>query len=89
MPLAPSLDTVGWFAKDIDVYEGVGKVCCSSRYPHPARAALHPCTTDAFAASEALGAGPSPWGRAKRCNLQSIDTLDDSFFPKPSPNTTA
>lgn len=26
MPLAPSLDTFGWFARDIDVYEAVGKV---------------------------------------------------------------
>jgi len=25
MPLAPSLDTVGWFANDIEVYEAVGK----------------------------------------------------------------
>jgi amidase len=26
MPLAPSLDTVGWFARDVDVYEAVGRV---------------------------------------------------------------
>jgi amidase len=26
MPLAPSFDTVGWFARDIDVYEAVGRV---------------------------------------------------------------
>lgn len=26
MPLAPSLDTFGWFARDIDVYEKVGRV---------------------------------------------------------------
>ncbi|MBS3650366.1 amidase [Pseudaminobacter sp. 19-2017] len=26
MPLAPSLDTGGWFARDIDVYEAVGRV---------------------------------------------------------------
>jgi amidase len=26
MPLAPSLDTVGWFASDIEVYEAVGKL---------------------------------------------------------------
>ncbi|MEJ5082852.1 MULTISPECIES: amidase [unclassified Ochrobactrum] len=26
MPLAPSLDTIGWFARDIDLYEKVGQV---------------------------------------------------------------
>lgn len=26
MPLAPSLDTVGWFAADIEIYEAVGKL---------------------------------------------------------------
>jgi len=26
MPLAPSLDTIGWFARDIDLYEKVGEV---------------------------------------------------------------
>lgn len=26
MPLAPSLDTIGWFARDIDLYEKVGKI---------------------------------------------------------------
>lgn len=26
MPLAPSLDTVGWFAADIEIYEAVGKI---------------------------------------------------------------
>ncbi|MGC0055270.1 amidase [Brucella pituitosa] len=26
MPLAPSLDTIGWFARDIDLYEKVGQI---------------------------------------------------------------
>lgn len=26
MPLAPSLDTIGWFARDVDIYEKVGQV---------------------------------------------------------------
>src|SRR5690606_2629496 len=26
MPLAPSLDTIGWFARDIDLYERVGAI---------------------------------------------------------------
>lgn len=26
MPLAPSLDTIGWFARDVDLYEEVGRI---------------------------------------------------------------
>ncbi len=26
MPLAPSLDTIGWFARDIDLYDRVGSI---------------------------------------------------------------
>jgi amidase len=33
MPLAPSLDTFGWFARDIDVYEKVGKVLLEAFSP--------------------------------------------------------
>jgi amidase len=36
MPLAPSLDTFGWFARDIDVYEAVAKVLMGTP-PAPGR----------------------------------------------------
>jgi len=41
MPLAPSLDTVGWFAADIEIYEAVGKLLLGrDRNRGPIRRAL-------------------------------------------------
>lgn len=37
MPLAPSLDTFGWFAKDISTYERVGAVLVGDAGPAPTR----------------------------------------------------
>ncbi|WP_274627847.1 amidase family protein [Arvimicrobium flavum] len=37
MPLAPSFDTFGWFAKDIDTYESVGEVLLGAGSPSPSR----------------------------------------------------
>jgi amidase len=33
MPLAPSMDTFGWFARDIDTYQKVGTVMLGADYP--------------------------------------------------------
>ena len=40
MPLAPSLDTFGWFARDIDIYARVGEVLLGGSVPAPASARL-------------------------------------------------
>ena len=43
MPLAPSLDTFGWFADDIETYEAVGRILLGRRRPsrHPGAADHH------------------------------------------------
>ncbi len=53
MPLAPSFDTFGWFAEDIEVYEAVGKLLLGR---DPVRASL--ARTLALPDQEALLAGP-------------------------------
>ncbi len=47
MPLAPSFDTFGWFARDINVYEKVADVVLGEKPPHPARL-LHLSTIDSL-----------------------------------------
>ena len=37
MPLAPSFDTFGWFARDADIYEKVGEVLLGGKTPSPSR----------------------------------------------------
>ena len=59
MPLAPSFDTFGWFAEDIETYETVGKLLLG-RDPHQHRA--HPPAVDPLR-SDALRRRP---GRGSR-----------------------
>ncbi len=40
MPLAPSLDTFGWFARDIEAYEKVGQIFCGEAVEGPAPRAI-------------------------------------------------
>ncbi|BCH30918.1 amidase [Mesorhizobium sp. L-8-10] len=61
MPLAPSLDTFGWFAEDIEVYETVGKLLLGR---DPARASLARALT--LPDQEALLAGPEERAEYRR-----------------------
>jgi amidase len=42
MPLAPSFDTFGWFAKDIGTYEKVGEVLLRADLPHKGEGKVRP-----------------------------------------------
>ena len=37
MPLAPSFDTFGWFARDIEIYEKVAEVLLGAAFPSPSK----------------------------------------------------
>jgi len=61
MPLAPSLDTFGWFAKDIDTYARVGEVLLGSGAPATAEPKL--LRMDDF---DALLLGQAEWDEYQR-----------------------
>lgn len=68
MPLAPSFDTFGWFAKDIDTYEKVGRVLIAENASTPATARGKPRLISLPALDELLS-GPAEataYGRMRR-----------------------
>lgn len=74
MPLAPSLDTVGWFANDIEVYEAVGKLLLGpDRNKGPLTRAL------SVAAIDALVLGPEEAVEYRR--IRSLVTLPITELP--------
>jgi len=81
MPVAPSLDTVGWFARDIDTYEAVAQALL----PSPLRGGS---PAGRGGGSELSTLTPTPAPRADtphkkegKPSFLSIDTLDDFLFP--------
>lgn len=90
MPLAPSLDTFGWFAKDIDIYTRVGEVLLGgpARAPESVRLLrireldallLGPDEAAAYADMAARLAGMLGPGRIVSAPSQPIDDLYWSF----------
>ncbi len=74
MPLAPSLDTFGWFAKDMDVYEKVGRVVLGA-----GRSQAQLSRALCFGVLDALVVGPDEAaayavGRAKVINVTGAPT---------------
>ena len=65
MPLAPSFDTFGWFARDAAIYERVGEVMFGETTPSPSRA------------KGALDTSPPEEGRGRASRLISISPLDE------------
>jgi amidase len=58
MPLAPSLDTFGWFARDISTYEKVAEVLLGSAPSLPLAGEVFARRTEG--GDEVLGSGPPP-----------------------------
>jgi amidase len=64
MPLAPSFDTFGWFARDVDVYERVGRALLDPP-PHPASASLgHPLPDGERRFADVAGQSPADLAQA-------------------------
>jgi len=54
MPLAPSFDTVGWFSRDIEIYEAIGRLLLGRDRPRPPlRRAIRLPALDVFLEGEA------------------------------------
>ncbi len=82
MPLAPSLDTVGWFAKDIDVYERVGRALLPSPMRGgSARSAGVGVNNDVSSPPPDPSGDPPPKGEGKS-SFHAIDTLDNFLLPE-------
>lgn len=76
MPLAPSLDTVGWFASDIEVYEAVGKLLLGpDANKRPLRRAISISTIDG------LVLGPEEASEFSRIRSLVTLPLEDAAFP--------
>ena len=75
MPLAPSFDTFGWFAEDIETYETVGKLLLG-RDPHQ-----HPLQPPAFARLAGRArARPAP----RLPNIAGMKALASAVFGEPA-----
>jgi amidase len=86
MPLAPSLDTVGWFARDIDVYEAVAKALSPLEgemggSPEGVVSEGTSKNPSADVTPSARFAGTSP-SRGEEIPFHAIDTLDGFLFPE-------
>jgi amidase len=84
MPLAPSLDTVGWFARDIDVYEAVGRVLVP-RLAEEGTPTPSPSPQGGGGFGSAAAKSPSPLRGGVRgggTTFHAIDALDNFLLPE-------